>query len=71
MKGSFGTAGDYLKKKNKKKLKFLGANFEVLKYEELIDRTSEFLSNEKIIGWFQGRMVAPKKDCRSILDDPK
>ena len=37
-------------------LKTLGANFETLKYEELIDKTADFLSNEKAIGWFQGRM---------------
>ena len=24
--------------------------------KDLIDKTSEYLSNEKAIGWFQGRM---------------
>ena len=72
MKGSYlGT--EFKEEEIKKELKFLGANFEVLKYEELIDRTSEFLSNEKIIGWFQGRMeFGPRAlGCRSILADPR
>ena len=54
-------------------LKTLGANFETLKYEELIDKTAGFLSNEKAIGWFQGRMeFGPRAlGSRSILGDPR
>ena len=54
-------------------LKNLGANFETLKYEELIDKTADFLSNEKAIGWFQGRMeFGPRAlGSRSILGDPR
>ena len=54
-------------------LKTAGANFETLKYEELIDKTAEFLSNEKAIGWFQGRMeFGPRAlGARSILGDPR
>ena len=54
-------------------LKTLGANFETLKYEELIDKTAGFLSNEKAIGWFQGRMEFGPRALggRSILGDPR
>ena len=72
MKGSYlGT--EFNQEEIEKELKFLGANFAVLKYEELIDKTSEFLSNEKVIGWFQGRMeFGPRAlGCRSILGDPR
>ncbi len=56
-----------------KELKAVGANFETLKYEELIDKTAEFLSNEKAIGWFQGRMEFGPRALggRSILGDPR
>ena len=54
-------------------LKNLGANYEVLNYENLIDKTSEYLSKEKAVGWFQGRMeFGPRAlGCRSILGDPR
>ena len=32
----------------------VGANFKKLSYEEIIDKTSEYLSDGKAIGWFQG-----------------
>ena len=56
-----------------KELKFAGANFEYLDYEAIIDETAELLSNEKVIGWFQGRMeFGPRAlGCRSILGDPR
>ena len=54
-------------------LKIAGANFETLKYDEMIDKTAQFLSNEKAIGWFQGRMeFGPRAlGARSILGDPR
>ncbi len=54
-------------------LKTVGANFEILKYDELIDKTAELLSNEKAIGWFQGRMEFGPRALggRSILGDPR
>ena len=54
-------------------LKSLGANYTIVDYESLIDQASDFLSNEKIIGWFQGRMeFGPRAlGCRSILADPR
>ena len=56
-----------------KELEFLGANYETLSYEKLIDKTAEFLTNDKAIGWFQGRMeFGPRAlGCRSILGDPR
>ena len=52
-------------------LKSVGANFDILDYENLISQTSD-LSNEKAIGWFQGRMeFGPRALGRSILGDPR
>jgi carbamoyltransferase len=72
MKGSYlGT--EFSQQEIERDLKFIGANFQNFKYEELIDRTAEFLSNEKAIGWFQGRMeFGPRAlGSRSILGDPR
>ena len=72
MKGSYlGT--EYNQEEIERELKAVGANFETLKYEELIDKTANFLSNEKAIGWFQGRMeFGPRAlGARSILGDPR
>ncbi|MDA8538600.1 carbamoyltransferase [Candidatus Pelagibacter bacterium] len=54
-------------------LKAAGAKFNVLSYEDLIDKTAEFLSDEKAIGWFQGRMEFGPRALggRSILGDPR
>ena len=72
MKGSYlGTEFDQAE--IEKELKSVGANFEILQYEDLISKTVEFLSNEKAIGWFQGRMeFGPRAlGARSILGDPR
>ena len=72
MRGSYlGT--EFNQDEVEKELKSVGANFETLNYEELIDKTAEFLSNEKAIGWFQGRMeFGPRAlGARSILGDPR
>ncbi len=55
------------------KLNKLGANFEVYKTEEIIDKTARYLSLGKAIGWFQGRMeFGPRAlGSRSILGDPR
>jgi len=55
MNGSY-LGNEFSQNEIENELKSLGANFETLKYEELIDKTAEFLSNEKAVGWFQGRM---------------
>ena len=72
MKGSYlGTEFD--QDEIESELKTVGANFETLKYDELIDKTAELLSNEKAIGWFQGRMEFGPRALggRSILGDPR
>ncbi len=72
MKGSYlGT--EFNQEEIEKELKSVGANFEKLQYEDLITKTAEFLSNEKAIGWFQGRMeFGPRAlGARSILGDPR
>ena len=72
MKGSYlGT--EFNQDEIEKELKFLGANFETFKYDELINKTAEFISNEKAVGWFQGRMeFGPRAlGARSILGDPR
>ncbi len=72
MKGSYlGT--EFNQSEIEKELNNAGANFEILKYEELINKTAELLSNEKAIGWFQGRMEFGPRALggRSILGDPR
>ena len=72
MKGSYlGT--EFNQDEIEKELESVGANFETLKYDELIERTAEFLSKEKAIGWFQGRMEFGPRALggRSILGDPR
>jgi carbamoyltransferase len=72
MKGSYlGT--EFNQAEIEKELKSAGANFKILKYEDLISKTVEYLSNEKVIGWFQGRMeFGPRAlGARSILGDPR
>ena len=72
MKGSYlGT--EFTQQEIEKELKSLGANYKTLDYENLINETAEFLSNEKAIGWFQGRMeFGPRAlGARSILGDPR
>ena len=72
MKGSYlGTEFD--DKQIEQHLLSVGANFKKLSYEEIIDKTSEYLSDGKAIGWFQGRMEFGPRALggRSILGDPR
>ena len=72
MKGSYlGT--EFNQEEIEKELKSIGAHFRKVNYEDLIDKTSEFLSDEKAIGWFQGRMEFGPRALggRSILGDPR
>ena len=72
MKGSY-LGIEFTQEEIEKELKLIGANFETFNYEDLINKTAEFLSNEKAIGWFQGRMeFGPRAlGSRSILGDPR
>ncbi len=72
MKGSYlGT--EFTQTEIEKELNSVGAHFETLEYEDLINQTSENLSNEKAVGWFQGRMEFGPRALgnRSILGDPR
>ena len=72
MAGSY-LGSEFSQDEIEKELKSLGANYEVLNYENLINQTSDYLSKEKAIGWFQGRMEFGPRALggRSILGDPR
>ena len=55
------------------KLKSLGASYEKFSEDQLIKIIAQELSNEKTIGWFQGRMeFGPRAlGARSIIADPR
>jgi len=54
-------------------LKKIGANYDQFSEDEMLKIASEELSEEKTIGWFQGRMeFGPRAlGCRSIIADPR
>jgi len=56
-----------------KNLNDIGANFDLMNENDLIDKTAKDLSKGKIIGWFQGRMEFGPRALgnRSILGDPR
>ena len=72
MKGSY-LGPEYFQDEIEKKLKEIGANFEVLEEDELIEKTSSVLIEGKVIGWFQGRMeFGPRAlGARSIIADSR
>ena len=72
MKGSY-LGPEYNQDEIERELEAAGANFEIFEYENLIDKTAEFIANEKAIGWFQGRMEFGPRALggRSILGDPR
>ena len=55
------------------KLKSLKANYKKKNLKEIISITAKELSNEKTVGWFQGRMEFGPRALggRSILADPR
>ena len=72
MSGSY-LGPQYSQDEVEKKLKEIGANFEVLDEEKLIENTALELSHNKAVGWFQGRMeFGPRAlGSRSILGDAR
>ena len=54
-------------------LKAQGAAYERLERSDLLSRVAEILGNEKIVGWFNGRMEFGPRALgnRSILGDPR
>jgi len=72
MQGSY-LGPQYSQQEVEKKLNDLGAKFEILNEENLINRVTEDLSKGNVIGWFQGRMeFGPRAlGARSIIGDPR
>jgi carbamoyltransferase len=72
MKGSY-LGQEFTQNQIIEELNEIGAKFKTLEYEDLINVTAQNLSNQKVIGWFQGRMeFGPRAlGCRSILADPR
>ena len=72
MKGSY-LGPEYNQKEIKKQLDDVGAKYEILNEDELIDKTSTDISSGEAVGWFQGRMeFGPRAlGARSILGDPR
>ena len=72
MKGSL-LGPSYSNEKIESILKLLNAKFEKLDDENLLSLIANELKNEKIIGWFQGRMeFGPRAlGARSIIGDPR
>jgi carbamoyltransferase len=54
-------------------LRTQGATYRRLDREELLETTARHIAEEKVIGWFNGRMeFGPRSlGCRSILGDPR
>jgi carbamoyltransferase len=72
MKGSY-LGPEFTQEQIEEELKSVGANFQTLEYENLLNLTSDYLSKENAIGWFQGKMeFGPRAlGARSILGDPR
>ena len=71
MKGSY-LGSEFSQDQIEKELKSIGAKFEIVEYEDLINQTSDYLSKEKAVGWFQGRSEVGARALgnRSILANP-
>ncbi len=72
MKGSY-LGNEFSQNQIENELNEIGAKFETFKYDQVIDKTSNYLMEEKAIGWFQGRMEFGPRALggRSILGDPR
>ena len=72
MKGSY-LGPEFDQKKIKSELLNLGAKFEVLNKDEILEKTSESIINGDAVGWFQGRAEFGPRSLgnRSILGDPR
>ncbi len=57
----------------KKELEELGANYQYISDDLICKKAAELLSNQKVLGWLQGRMeFGPRAlGARSILADPR
>ncbi len=72
MQGSY-LGNEFEQQDIEKELDSIGASFETVDDEKLIEITASLLSEENAIGWFQGRMEFGPRALggRSILGDPR
>ncbi len=72
MNGSY-LGPEYSQEQIELDLKKIGAKYQILSEEEILDQTAEDLSKGEAIGWFQGRMEFGPRALggRSILGDPR
>jgi carbamoyltransferase len=72
MKGSY-LGPQYSQKEIEHRLESVGAIFESLSEEEMIERTAQALAGGKAVGWHQGRMEFGPRALggRSIIADPR
>tara|TARA_B100000780_G_scaffold277865_1_gene249641 strand:- start:1301 stop:2314 length:1014 start_codon:yes stop_codon:yes gene_type:complete len=72
MQGSY-LGPEYSQKQIEENLERVGAKYQILKEEDLIEKTANDLTLGKAVGWFQGRMeFGPRAlGARSILGDPR
>ena len=64
---------EYTQKEIEEQLEKVGAKFQTLNEEDLIEKTANDISKGEVIGWFQGRMEFGPRALgnRSILGDPR
>jgi len=72
MKGSY-LGPEFSQSEIESELKKIGAKFEVINDDQIINKTSEDIANGYAVGWFQGRMeFGPRAlGSRSILGDAR
>jgi carbamoyltransferase len=72
MKGAY-LGPSYSQEEIETELQALGARYDVVPEDELIEAVATALANEEAVGWMQGRMeFGPRAlGCRSILGDPR
>ena len=72
MQGSY-LGPEYSQEKIEEQLDLVGAKYKILSDDDLINQTATDLSQDNIVGWFQGRMeFGPRAlGARSILADPR
>ena len=72
MQGSY-LGPEYSQNEIEEKLNYIGAKYQTIDEENLINKTAEDLSKGLAIGWFQGRMeFGPRAlGARSIIGDPR
>ena len=72
MRGSY-LGPEFSNNEIKIELDNLGAVYDELNEDEIVETTAELLSNQKAVGWFQGRMEFGPRALgnRSILGDPR